>query len=86
MKLPLKLIIWEDAYNGDHEWFSLDDVPEEIEPMIMQTVGFELRRNEHRVMLCMSYGQQESNNDTSQACDIFCIPIGMIIEEKTLNG
>lgn len=78
----LKLIEWEDAYNGNHDWIDLATVPDEVEPMVIRTVGFELRRDSERVTLAMSY------NDSCEeptCVDLFTIPIGMIRKERTLR-
>ena len=79
---PLKLIEWEDAFNGDHEWTDVGDVPKHIKPLVIRTVGFELRRDSERVTLAMSYGQ---SRDDHRCCDLFTIPLGMIRKERVLR-
>ncbi len=79
---PLKLIEWEDAYNGNHDWFKVDSLPEAVEPLIVTTVGFELQRNAERVTLAMSYG---SSREDPTCCDLFTIPVAMIRKERTLR-
>lgn len=79
---PLKLIEWEDAYNGNHDWIEVETIPEKVRPLIITTVGFELRRDEERVTLAMSYGD---SRDESTCCDLFTIPIAMIRHEKVLR-
>lgn len=79
---PLKLIEWEDAYNGDHKWVDVDELPDDVEPMFITTVGFELRRNSERVTLAMSYCD---SRDEPTCCDLFTIPLGMIRKERTLR-
>jgi hypothetical protein len=79
---PLKLIEWEDAYNGNHDWISVASIPELVEPLIISTVGFELRRDEHRVTLAMSYGD---GREEATCSDLFTIPVGMIRREKVLR-
>lgn len=81
---PLKLIEWEDAYNGNHEWFDLATLPETVEPLIITTIGFELQRNKERVTLAMSYGDSREREGPT-CCDLFTIPIGMIRKERTLR-
>jgi hypothetical protein len=81
MRPPLRLIQWEDAFNGNHEWTDVGALPEHIEPLIMTTVGFELRRDAERVTLAMSYGD---SRDEPTCCDLFTIPIAMISKERTL--
>jgi hypothetical protein len=78
MKYPLKLIEWEDAFNGDHDWFPLDAIGT-VEPCLTLTVGFEVARDEHRVTLMMSHNQYHG-------CDLFTIPLGMIRREKILRS
>ena len=79
---PLKLIEWEDAYNGNHDWIEVGTIPKNVEPLIIRTVGFELRRDKHRVTLAMSYG---SSREEPTCADLFTIPIGMIRKERTLR-
>jgi hypothetical protein len=82
MKPALKLIEWEDAYNGNHEWLTVESIPQHVEPLIIRTVGFELRRDESRVTLAMSYGDSREEPTCS---DLFTIPVGMIRKERTLR-
>jgi hypothetical protein len=79
---PLKLIEWEDAYNGNHDWIKASSIPDEDEPLLVTTVGFEIRRNAERVTLAMSYG---ATRDEPTCCDLFTIPVGMIRKERTLR-
>jgi hypothetical protein len=79
---PLKLIEWEDAFNGDHDWLTVDSVPEKVRPIIITTVGFEIRRTKKRVTLAMSYGD---SRDEPTCCDLFTIPVGMIRRERVLR-
>lgn len=81
---PLKLIEWEDAYNGNHDWFALDTMPEAVDPYVVVTVGWEVQRNAERVTLAMSYVPEQHENGP-RACDLFTIPVGMIRREKTLR-
>lgn len=76
----LKLIEWEDAYNGNHSWFKIDALPDEIEPLIVTTVGFEVQRCANRVTLAMS-----RREDGEDICDLFTIPTAMIRKERTLR-
>lgn len=84
---PLKLIEWEDAYNGNHDWFRLDTLPDAVAPVIVSTVGFEVQRNADRVTLAMSYRGKHADHDDddANACDLFTIPVGMIRKEKVLR-
>lgn len=79
---PLKLIEWEDAFNGDHKWLDVADIPERVDPMTITTVGFELRRDEDRVTLAMSYG---ASRDKPTCCDLFTIPVATIRKERVLR-
>lgn len=79
---PLKLIEWEDAYNGNHGWIDAASIPDAVQPLIITTVGFELRRNADRVTLAMSYG---ASRDEPTCCDLFTIPVGMIRKERVLR-
>lgn len=79
---PLKLIEWEDAFNGNHHWIEVGTIPDEVEPLTLTTVGFELRRNSERVTLAMTYG---SSRDEPTCCDLFTIPVAMIRKERTLR-
>jgi hypothetical protein len=80
---PLKLIEWEDAYNGNHGWRKVSSFGDMAgEACIMRTVGFELARNEQRVVLSMSIGDIE---DDPTCCDLFTIPVAMIRKERTLK-
>lgn len=79
---PLKLIEWEDAYNGNHDWIDVETVPENVAPLIVTTVGFEVRRDDDRVTLAMSYGD---SRDEPTCCDLFTIPRAMIRREKVLR-
>ncbi len=81
---PLKLITWEDAYNGNHSWFGVDTLPDAVEPILVTTVGFELQRTKDRVVLAMSY-QTSRPEKGPQVCDLFVIPTGMIRSERTLR-
>lgn len=82
MRPPLKLISWEDAFNGNHSWIEASSIPEHVEPLLITTVGFELRRDEHRVTLAMSYGD---SREEPTCCDLFTIPLGMIRRERVLR-
>jgi hypothetical protein len=79
---PLKLIEWEDAYNGDHKWLAVDAIPDHVEPIVVRTVGFELRRDDKRVTLAMSY---DDSRTEPKCCDLFTIPLGMIRRERILR-
>ena len=79
---PLKLIEWEDAYGGNHSWIDVATIPERVRPLIISTVGFELRRDSERVTLAMSFG---GSRDEETCVDLFTIPIGMIRKERTLR-
>jgi hypothetical protein len=78
----LRLIEWEDAYNGNHDWIDVATIPETVEPLIITTVGFELCRDRERVTLAMSYG---SSRDEPSCCDLFTIPVAMIRKERVLR-
>lgn len=79
---PLKVIVWEDAYNGNHSWIDVDSIPEHVAPLLVTTVGFEVRRDSERVTLVMSYGD---TRDAPTCCDLFTIPLGMIRRERTVR-
>jgi hypothetical protein len=79
---PLKLIEWEDAYNGNHNWIDVATIPEAVEPLIITTVGFELKRNAERVTLAMSCGH---SREEPTCCDLFTIPVAMIRKERVLR-
>lgn len=79
MKYPLKLIEWNDAYSGDHAWFPADDLPQEDKPHKVQTMGFEVKRTDQHVTLAMSCA------DNGNLCDLFTIPLVMIIREQTFR-
>lgn len=79
---PLKLIEWEDAYNGNHDWIQVDTIPEGVGPLILTTVGFEIQRDAEHVTLAMSYGDSQ---DDPTCCDLFTIPIALIRREKVLR-
>lgn len=78
----LKLIEWEDAYNGNHEWIEAGTIPNKVKPLIISTVGFELRRCKKRVTLAMSYGD---SRDEPTCSDLFTIPLTMIRRERVLR-
>jgi hypothetical protein len=77
MKYPLKLIEWQDSYNGDHDWFSAKDLV--CKPILVQTIGFEVLRTDTHVTLAMS-----AHDD--RLCDTFTIPLGMIVREQTFRS
>jgi hypothetical protein len=79
MKYPLKLIEWSDAFNGNHDWFIADTLPETIEPFIVQTFGFEVQRTATHVTLAMSFSNR------NHLCDLFTIPLAMIVREQTFR-
>jgi hypothetical protein len=79
-KYPLKLIEWLDAFNGDHNWFKADKISEPVEPFIVQTIGFEVYRDESVVVLAMS----STNRD--HLCDLFTIPLAIIVREQTFRS
>ena len=79
---PLKLIVWEDAFNGNHSWFKTSELPAEVTPLLVTTVGFELARTAERVTLAMSY---QDSREEPQACDLFTIPVAMIQSERKLR-
>jgi hypothetical protein len=63
----LRLIEWEDAYNGNHDWIDVATIPETVEPLIITTVGFELCRDRERVTLAMSYGSSRDDPEREGA-------------------
>lgn len=73
----LYAIEWEDAYNGNHDWFETATLPEAVEPYIVHTVGWVLQRNKERVTVAMSYIPPRGDAE-ARACDLFTIPAGMI--------
>lgn len=81
---PLKLIEWEDAFNGNHRWHGLDDIPDKVEPWIVATVGFEIRRSAERVTLAMTYAGGDDDNEPT-CMDLMTIPVGMIRKERVLR-
>lgn len=70
--LPLALVRWEDAFNGDHDWQPLAEVPAEIEAFHVLTVGHIVRQDADRITLAMSI------NESGQCCDLFTIPTGCV--------
>lgn len=76
--MRLVLIEWEDAFNGDHKWTEIADIPKRISPMVIQTVGFVVRRSKKRVTLTMSVARNKT------CCDMFTIPTAMIRKEVAL--
>lgn len=80
---PLKLIEWEDAYNGNHGWCDPEGLPAEPPSHIVHTLGFEIRRTPDRVVLAMSWHSDDEGGPAS-VCDLFTIPVGMIRRERTL--
>lgn len=81
IKPPLKLVRWMDAFNDDHDWVELKAVPEIQTPIIVSTVGFEIRRDDKYVVLCMSYHEAK---ESPVVCDLFTIPLAMIIDERVI--
>lgn len=81
---PLKLIQWADAFNGDHAWTEEEDIPEEIDPLIISTTGFEIRRSEELVTLAMSW-HPRTDGEGAHVCDLFHIPISQIRRERTIR-
>lgn len=80
IKYPLKLIEWLDAHNGNHDWFFADTMPDRVRLYVVQTIGFEVQRNEESVTLAMSVTNRGS------LCDLFTIPRGMIVREQTFRN
>lgn len=80
MRYPLKLIEWQDAFNGNHQWFSSDELPEEVTPLTLQTIGFEVRRSKTSVTLAMSV------SDRGSLCDLFTIPLAVVVREQTFRS
>lgn len=79
MKYPLKLIEWEDAYSGDHRWTPAEDLVDEPVALIIQSIGFEVRRTAERLTLAMSL------TSDGKVCDLFTIPLVMIRKEQTFR-
>jgi len=79
MNYPLKLIEWHDSFNGNHRWFDADELPDKVTPLIVQTMGFEVQRNDTHVTLAMSVSSSD------QLCDLFTIPISLIMREQTFR-
>lgn len=82
-KYPFKLIEWHDAYNGNHAWFDADTMPEEMSPAVVQTVGFEVQRTETQVTLSMSLATMPCGKQ--DLCDLFTIPLAVVVREKTFR-
>lgn len=84
MKYPLKLIEWNDAFSGNHDWFKADTLHEDIEPYVVQTLGFEVQRTDTHVTLAMAASNR------GYLCDLFIIPLAVVVREQTfrskLNG
>jgi len=68
-------IEWEDAYNGNHDWFNLATL-DEVEPYIVRTTGFVVRECADRITVAMSVAIDRDSPD--KACDLFTIPRAMI--------
>lgn len=79
MNYPLRLIEWHDAYNGDHVWFDAADLPPEDKTFTVLTMGFEVKRTERHVTLAMSV------TSGGKLCDLFTIPLGMIVKEHSFR-
>jgi hypothetical protein len=84
-RVPLVLIEWEDSFNGNHGWFDLDDMPEEVRPVVFETVGFEVQRHPKRTTLAMSYRAPDGEERMEQALDLMTIPAGCIRKRKVLR-
>lgn len=82
MKYPLKLIEWHDSFNGNHSWFKADTMPEEVTPLLVSTIGFEVQRTKTHVTLAMSMHERD---DECSLCDLFTIPLAMIVWEQTFR-
>lgn len=80
MTYPLKLIEWHDAFAGNHAWFNADTMPEEIAPLVVQTIGFEVQRTSASVTLAMA------QTDRGDLCNLFTIPLAMVVREQTFRS
>lgn len=80
---PILLVEWIDAHNGNHEWVTLESVPAEITPLVVNTVGVEIRRDEKHLTLSMTYAD---SRDEVQVCDLFTIPVSTIVKEVVLRA
>lgn len=78
MKYPLKLIEWEDAFSGDHDWGRIDNL-KPPEPHLIYSTGFELQRTDTHVTLAMSIGPNNCS-------DLLTLPLRYIVREKTLRS
>lgn len=81
---PLVLLEWEDAFNGNHSWSDMDELPKEFRPVIIETVGFEIHRNAKRTTLAMTF-QSEDGERISRSLDLMTIPAGCIRKRKVLR-
>lgn len=80
MKYPLKLIEWHDAFNGNHAWCTPESLPDKAALVVVQTLGFEVKRNDESVTLAMSV------SDHGRLCDLFTIPLAAIVREQTFRN
>lgn len=80
MKYPLKLIEWHDAFNGDHDWFKADQLSSEVGLVLVQTIGFEVQRTSTTITLAMSF------TDRGYLCDLFTIPLAVMVREQTFRS
>jgi hypothetical protein len=79
---PLKLIEWEDSFNGNHRWTPLSELVGGADPFLIQTIGFEIARNEGRVTLAMN---MQSEGDDPDVLDVMTIPLSLIRRERVLR-
>ena len=54
-KLPLALVVWEDANTGGDDAVSLDNVDAFHEPTIVHTLGWVLKQNEKGISLVTEF-------------------------------
>lgn len=76
--LPLLLVEWEDAYSGNHDWFKMDTMPEQVQPLIVLTTGFLVNEDAERITLAQSFSHDSAAN-------LWTIPIPMIRQRTQLR-
>ena len=74
---PLVLVEWEDAYNGNHDWFGIGALPDVFAPVICRTVGWLVREHAARLTLAMTV-TDHGRGAEGTLCDLFTIPRGCI--------
>lgn len=81
--LPLKHIRWVDSFGCSSSWESIP--PDKVAPLYVDSVGWEVYRDEHCVVLVPHITPVDHEHTKQQGCGDMTIPLVAIQSERELK-